>query len=111
MKWIYQQALERAKQFSIEGVTLMLTAGVVKNIIPAVASTNAIVAGMCVHEAFKCLTFCSQKLDNNHQIFGNYSLYSSITKYEPESVTFLLSPNKPQNRTAWFARDKFANCL
>ncbi|CAD8170016.1 unnamed protein product [Paramecium octaurelia] len=70
MNWIYQKALERSKQFNIDGVTYKLTLGVVKNIIPAVASTNALIASICTVECFKILTGNGSQLNNYIQWYG-----------------------------------------
>jgi ubiquitin-activating enzyme E1 C len=63
--WIYEKAVERAAQFKIEGVTLSLTKGVVKNIVPAIAATQAVIASMCITEAIKCITQCGPPINNN----------------------------------------------
>ncbi|TPP62550.1 UBA3 [Fasciola gigantica] len=51
IQWIYEQSLKRAHEYGITGITLRLVQGVVKRIIPAVASTNAVIAAACATEA------------------------------------------------------------
>ncbi|RDA92833.1 hypothetical protein CP533_2864 [Ophiocordyceps camponoti-saundersi (nom. inval.)] len=83
--WIFRKALERAKEFDILGVTYSLTQGTIKNIIPAIASTNAIIAAACCNEAFKIATAAAPCLgfDNNYMMYsGNDGIYTYTFKHE-----------------------------
>ncbi|XP_020281458.1 NEDD8-activating enzyme E1 catalytic subunit isoform X2 [Pseudomyrmex gracilis] len=82
INWIYEKSSERAAQFGIQGVTYRLVQGVVKNIIPAVASTNAVIAAICATEAFKLATSCSAFL-NNYMVLNNLDGVYTYT-YEAE---------------------------
>lgn len=100
ISWLYSVALARAKEFKIEGVTWSLTQGVVKNIIPAIASTNAIIAGECTlytpfecthnrfnkasccNEAFKIATSSAAYLNNYFMLIGTDSVYSYTFEHE-----------------------------
>ncbi|KKK20279.1 NEDD8-activating enzyme E1 catalytic subunit [Aspergillus rambellii] len=74
--WVYNNALERAKQFNIFGVTFQMTQGVVKNIIPAIASTNAVIAAATTSEALKIATSCNPYLENYMMYAGEEGVYT-----------------------------------
>ncbi|XP_041347869.1 NEDD8-activating enzyme E1 catalytic subunit-like [Gigantopelta aegis] len=64
ISWILEKSQIRANKYKITGVNYRLTQGVVKRIIPAVASTNAVIAAACATEVFKLATSCCQPLNN-----------------------------------------------
>lgn len=70
MTWLMLRAQQRSAQFDIDGVDYNRTMQVVKNIIPAIASTNAIVAASCVNEAFKIMTKSHPNMNNYFQYNG-----------------------------------------
>lgn len=85
IQWVYEHALKRAAEFGIGGVNVSLVRGVVKNIIPAVASTNALVAAVCANEAFKIATNAAQYL-NNYVMFNGCDGEYSFT-FETEKLS------------------------
>ena len=102
IQWITQKAQARALEYGITGVNFRLTQGVVKNIIPAVASTNAVVASVCAQEALKLLTGCAPSLSNYMMSTQDQGVYSHVFEYEKRDdcavcsgkpSTVVLSPN------------------
>lgn len=81
VEWMYQTAKARAEEFGIDGVTKSLTLGVVKNIIPAIASTNAIIAASCCNEVFKIITNVNPILDNYMMYSGDDSIFTYTYSY------------------------------
>jgi ubiquitin-activating enzyme E1 C len=80
--WLMDSAIEHANKFGIQGVTYKLTQGVVKRIIPAIASTNAVISASCANEAFKMLTFCHDRLDNFMNYSGNGGCNTNVVSNE-----------------------------
>lgn len=80
--WLFQKALERANEFNIPGVTYSLTQGVIKNIIPAIAATNSIIAASCCNEAFKIATSTNPYLNNYMMYSGDYSIYTYTFEHQ-----------------------------
>jgi NEDD8-activating enzyme E1 len=118
LKWLFETASKRADEFNISGVTYSLAQGVVKNIIPAIASTNAIIAGIiispflmkilknsntasCANEAFKLATSCAKTMSNYMMYVGDDGIYTHTFELEKkddcqvcgsESLKLTISP-------------------
>ncbi|KAI5479028.1 ubiquitin-activating enzyme E1 C [Pseudohyphozyma bogoriensis] len=82
IQWLFDTARTRAEQYNIEGVTWSLTQGVVKRIIPAIASTNAIISAACCNEAFKIATSSNPFLNNYMMYTGNESIYTYTFEHQ-----------------------------
>ena len=82
---------DRASQYSIRGVTYRVTQGVVKRIIPAVASTNAVIAAVCATEVFKIATSAYIPL-NNYLVFNDVDGLYTYT-FEAERKVSILMKN------------------
>ncbi|KAI3871545.1 hypothetical protein MKW92_008667 [Papaver armeniacum] len=92
MQWIYSEATKRAELFGIPGVTYSLTQGVVKNIIPAIASTNAIISAACALEALKLATGCSKTLSNYLTYNGLEGLHTKVTEFFKDKDCLVCGP-------------------
>ncbi|KAL1375872.1 hypothetical protein pipiens_004575 [Culex pipiens pipiens] len=82
LTWVYEKAQDRANTFNITGLSYRLVQGVLKNIIPAVASTNAVIAAACATEVFKIASSCCETL-NNYMVFNDSDGIYTYT-YEAE---------------------------
>ncbi len=81
VNWINIEAQKRADSYGIEGVNYSLTLGVIKNVIPAIASTNALIAASTCLEAIKILSGCSKTLNNYFMYMGHEGIYSDNSEY------------------------------
>ena len=66
-------------------MTWSLTQGVVKRIIPAIASTNAVVAAACCNEAFKIATNTNPYLANYMMYTGNEAVYTYTFEHQQKT--------------------------
>jgi len=92
--WILERANERASQYNISGVTYRLTQGVIKHIIPAVASTNAVIAASMALEAFKIATSCASPLQNYMVFNQTDSIYTYAYEAERNESCYACSQKK-----------------
>lgn len=80
--WIVTAANEHAAKFGIESVDAQFARGVVKNIIPAIASTQSIVASACATEVIKLITKCAPPINNNLMIVSHTGINAVHFQFE-----------------------------
>uniref|UniRef100_A0A7S3FHR4 NEDD8-activating enzyme E1 catalytic subunit n=1 Tax=Prasinoderma singulare TaxID=676789 RepID=A0A7S3FHR4_9VIRI len=111
MTWVYERAKKRAETFGIPGVTYSHAQGVVKNIIPAIASTNAVVAASCTLEALKIATCCSKGMNNYMMYMGTAGVYTHTVAYERDPECAVCSPGVPFSAPAAMTLQAFIDAL
>ncbi|KAL1188540.1 NEDD8-activating enzyme E1 catalytic subunit [Cardamine amara subsp. amara] len=111
MKWVYDEASKRAELFGIPGVTYSLTQGVVKNIIPAIASTNAIISAACALETLKIVSGCSKTLTNYLAYNGGEGLHTEVTDFERNTDCLVCGPGILIELDTSITLQKFINML
>lgn len=93
---LYEHARFRAAAFNIQGVTRDLTLGVVKRIIPAIASTNQVIGSMLVHQVRRTVyRYYAQMLRvllGNFPLSGTYTLYNGAEGCSISSLDLLPDP-------------------
>uniref|UniRef100_A0A914D194 NEDD8-activating enzyme E1 catalytic subunit n=1 Tax=Acrobeloides nanus TaxID=290746 RepID=A0A914D194_9BILA len=101
--WVLNEALKRAANYGIQGVNLRLTQGVLKRIIPAVATTNAIIAGSCALEALKLASNISCSLNNYLNFTNVHEIFYGVVKLEknPECIVCSRSAITFYSRPEW----------
>ncbi|KAK4536062.1 hypothetical protein CDCA_CDCA07G2087 [Cyanidium caldarium] len=75
VQWVYERAVERAEAFGIGGVTYALTLGVLRGVVPAVASTNAMIGSACALEVLKLATHLARPLNDWMAYNGAHGVY------------------------------------
>eukprot|EP01025_Chloroclados_australasicus_P017913 TRINITY_DN1919_c0_g2_i3.p1 TRINITY_DN1919_c0_g2~~TRINITY_DN1919_c0_g2_i3.p1 ORF type:complete len:452 (-),score=50.88 TRINITY_DN1919_c0_g2_i3:113-1420(-) len=95
VKWVFDRASERAKKYGIQSFTYQFTLGVVKNVIPAIASSNAIISAACALETLKIATVLSQGMDNYMMYVGTEAVYTYTVKYERDEACPICSGGIP----------------
>uniref|UniRef100_A0A1I7XQ19 NEDD8-activating enzyme E1 catalytic subunit n=1 Tax=Heterorhabditis bacteriophora TaxID=37862 RepID=A0A1I7XQ19_HETBA len=82
--WVLMKAIARAQLYGIRGVDRRLTQGVLKRIIPAVASTNAVIAASCALEALKLASNISKPIDNYLNFTDIEGVYCGVVRMEKD---------------------------
>ena len=91
--WVMEKSMERGAKFGISGFTFALVQGVVKNIIPAIVSTNATISAACTNEAIKVLTLFARNLDDYETFVLLEGVYTNKQRFERCVMHQILSVN------------------
>ncbi|KAK0418002.1 hypothetical protein QR680_013318 [Steinernema hermaphroditum] len=91
IEWVFQKAAARAEEYGIRGVDIRLTQGVLKRIIPAVASTNAVIAASCALEALKLASNIACPLTNYLNFSDIEGVNFSVVALEKEPGCLICS--------------------